>query len=142
MNPSKHQMQLTVRRLDLDGRYETDITRDDGVSFRVKGVAHAFAIPHDLAHYAIERALRLEHGFWGCIAAGAVFPTMTYLAGRRKPKAAERSKTVLKANGRALVEAEVIVRIFNDTIEQGHGERTPVLADRLRDRLAGPGKTL
>jgi cation diffusion facilitator CzcD-associated flavoprotein CzcO len=61
---------------------------------------------------------------------------MTHLAGRRKPKASDRSCTLLKANARALIEAEVLVRIFNDTIEQG--QKSIVLAGRLQDRLASP----
>jgi hypothetical protein len=61
---------------------------------------------------------------------------MTHLAGRRKPKATERSSALLKANARALIETEVLVRIFNDTIEQGHQENSTVLAGRLQDRLA------
>src|SRR5215831_1552924 len=137
---ARRPMRLEVKRLDGDGRYESNITRDDGVSFGVQGVAHAFAIPHDLAHYVIEKTLRIEDGFWGSIASGAVFPTMTHLAGRRKPKASERSVALLKANARALVEAEVLVRIFNDTIEQGHRENSPALAGRLRERLIGPGR--
>jgi len=32
-------MKLTVTRLE-QGKYETVITRDDGVSYRLKGVAH------------------------------------------------------------------------------------------------------
>ena len=135
-------MRLEAKRLDNNGRYETVITRDDGVSFRVLGVAHAFAIPHDLAHFVIEKTLTIEDGFWGSIAAGAVFPSMAYLGGRRRPKATERSRTLLKANARALVDAEVIVRIFNDTIEQGHSENSAVLAGRLQDRLPRPGKQL
>jgi hypothetical protein len=110
-------MRIVVKRLDGDGRYETVITRDDGVSFRIQGVGYAFAIPHDLAHYLVEKALRIENGFWGSVASGAVFPSMTHFAGRRKPKASERSSTLLKANARALIETEVLVRIFNDTIE-------------------------
>ncbi len=135
-------MRLEVKRLDGDGRYETIITRNDSVSFRVLGVAHNFAIPHDLAHYVIEKALRIEDGFWGSVAAGAVFASMTYLGGRRKPKAAERSSALLKANARALVDAEVVVRIFNDTIEEGHSENSAVLGGRLRERLPPPGKKL
>ena len=127
-------MQITVTRLDGDGRYRTAITRDDGVIYSLQGVAHNFAVPHDVAHFVVEQALGLATGFWGSIADGAVFPTMTYQSGRRKPKAAERSKIVLKANARALVEAEVLVRVFNDTIEQGHGETSPVLARRLQQR--------
>jgi len=34
-------MKLTVTRHD-QGKYETVITRDDGVSYRLKGVAHTF----------------------------------------------------------------------------------------------------
>jgi hypothetical protein len=116
------------------------VTRDDGVSFQIKGVAHGFAIPHDLAHFLVEKALRLHQGFWGSIADGAVFPSMRHAAGRRKPHATERSNTVLKANARALTEAEVLVRIFNDTIEQGHDQASPLLNGLLKDRWAAPGR--
>lgn len=37
-------------------------------------------LPHDLATFVIEDALDLEHGFWGCVAAGATFRTL----GRRR----------------------------------------------------------
>jgi hypothetical protein len=133
-------MKLNITRLDSDGGYQTLVTRDDGVTFRLQGVAHAFAIPHDLAHCVVEVALGLGGGFWASIAAGAVFPSMTYVAGRRKPKAEERSKALHKANARPLNEAEVLVRIFNDTIEQGHGEASPVLRERLKERWAPPGR--
>jgi len=43
-------MKLTVTRLE-HGKYKTEVTRDDGASYRLKGVAHTFAIPHDLAHF-------------------------------------------------------------------------------------------
>lgn len=131
-------MKIEVKRLDDDGKYETVIKRGDGVSFSIQGVGHSFAIPHDFAHYLVEKTLSIEDGFWGSVASGVVFPGMTHLAGRRKPKASERSSTLLKANARTLIEAEVLVRIFNDTIEQGHRENSTVLAGRLRDRLASP----
>ena len=135
-------MRLELRRLDDDGRYETVITRADAVRFNMRGVAHTFAIPHDLAHFAVEKALGIKEGFWGTIAAGAVFPTMTHIGGRRKPKATERSRAVLKANARALIEAEVLVRIFSDAIDNGHPERSAVLLARLQDRLPRPGRAL
>ena len=112
-------MKLTVTRLE-QGKYETLVTRDDGVSYRLQGVAHAFAIPHDLAHFLIEKTLGLKQGFWGSVAGGAVFKTMSYIGGRRKPRAAKRSESLLKSNAAQLNEAEVLVRIFNDAIEQGH----------------------
>jgi hypothetical protein len=33
-------------------------------------------LPHDLATFAIEQALGIEHGFWGCVAAGATFRSL------------------------------------------------------------------
>lgn len=133
-------MQLLVKRVDRDGRYETSITRADGVTFSVLGVGHNFAIPHDVAHLVVEKALRLSRGFWGSIADGAVFPTMNYESGRRRPNAAERSKAVLRANAEALSEAEILVRIFNDTIEQGHHEASTLLRRRLSERWVPAGR--
>jgi hypothetical protein len=131
-------MQLTVTRLE-EGRYETVVARSDGVSYRLKGVAHMFAIPHDLAHFLVEKTLRLRRGFFGSIADGAVFKSMTYVNGRRKPKAAERSAALLKQNQAALNGAEVLVRIFNDTIEQGHAANSGEIERRLHERLARAG---
>lgn len=128
-------MQVTFTRQDREGRYVTHIQRDDGVSYAVRGVGHTSEIPHDLAHLVIERVLGLTTGFWGSVADGAVFPTMTYEGGRRKPKAAERSRDLLKANARRLVEAEVLVSVFSDTIVQGHAKTSPILRHRLHERL-------
>ncbi len=33
-------------------------------------------LPHDLYTFVIEGALGIEHGFWGCVAAGATFKTL------------------------------------------------------------------
>jgi hypothetical protein len=33
-------------------------------------------LPHDLYTFLIEDALDIEHGFWGCVAAGATFKTL------------------------------------------------------------------
>jgi hypothetical protein len=126
-------MKLAITRLDANGAYETVVMRDDGVSCRLRGVGRKFAIPHDLAHFLVEKTLRLQHGFFGSIASGAVFPSMSYVGGRRKPRAAERSMAALKANAQLLSEAEVLVRIFNDTIEQGHSQTSPVLYERLKE---------
>src|ERR1051325_2112941 len=124
-------MKLSVKRLDAQGRYESTIARDDGVRFRLKGHDCALALPHDIAHYIVENALGLEGGFWGRVAAGGVFPSMTYVDGRRRPKAAERSKTALRAGPDELADAEVLVRIFSDTIREGHDATTLILSPRL-----------
>jgi hypothetical protein len=133
-------MHLSLTRLS-DRRYETVITRGDGVRFHVKGVGHMFAIPHDLAHLAVEQALGLHRGFWGCVASGAVFESMTHLGGRRWPHAAERSRQVLRGNHDHVIEAEFLVRVINDALEQGHGAGSAELRQRLgADRWTPPGQ--
>lgn len=128
-------MQLAVRRLG-ERNYETRVTRSDGVVFHVLGVGHTFEIPHDLAHYAIEKALGLRYGFWGSVAEGAVFPTMTYVSGLRRPKAEETSRAVLKKNAVHLTEAESLVRIFDAALEKGLSFQE--LKMRLNQRWAPP----
>ncbi|HET7463415.1 MAG TPA: hypothetical protein VFJ82_19340 [Longimicrobium sp.] len=131
-------MHLSLTRLD-ERRYETVITRGDGVRFRVTGVGHMFAIPHDLAHLAVEQALGLRRGFWGCVAAGAVFESMTWLSGRRRPHAEEHSWQVLRDNRAELGESEIVVRIVNDALQEGHGPGSAELRERLRSRWTQPG---
>ncbi len=124
-------MPLRRKRLD-DRRYETVITRSDGVTYLVKGVGHMGVIPHDLAHFVVERALGIRRGFWGSVAAGAVFGSLTHVSGRRRPHAARRSKEVWKANETSLTEAEILVGLFDTAFEDGLGADSPALRDRLR----------
>ncbi len=124
-------MRLQLKRLD-ERRYETLITRADGVTYLVKGVGHMGVIPHDLAHFVVERALGLRQGFWGSVADGAVFGSLTYVSGRRRPHAAERSKNVWKANEKALTEVEILVGLFDRAFADGLGADLPALHDRLR----------
>jgi hypothetical protein len=135
-------MKLTTTRLDVQGRYETTIDRDDGVRFMLRGPDCTFAMPHDIAHYVVEKTLGLDQGFWGRVAAGGVFPSMSHIDGRRKPKAAERSNSVLKANPDKLSEAEVLVRIFSETTQQGHGATATVLGNRLKERRTTRGRKI
>jgi hypothetical protein len=101
--------------------------RDDGVTVRIKGVGPVHPLPHDLAHWVVERELGLTHGFWASVAAGAVFGSMAVIAGRRRPHAEERSKAVIKANGPYISQAEAVAASFVRVIER-----------RLdRDRRAG-----
>ena len=59
-------------------------------------------VPHDLATFVIEQALGIEHGFWGCIAAGATFKT---LGRKRTPQ----GKAVIAENLPELEAAEAQV---------------------------------
>src|SRR5262245_17794166 len=100
-------MQITVHRLDQK-RYRSVIERGDGVRFLIEGVGLTWRLPHDLVHYVVESELGLRGGFWGSVADGAVFSSMTWLYGRRRPHATERGDAVIKANDVALGAAELI----------------------------------
>lgn len=68
---------------------------------RVPGTTMAAGgdVPHDLATFVIEKALGIEHGFWGCVAAGATFRS---LGRRRTPQ----GRDVIKRHLRDLDDAE------------------------------------
>lgn len=133
-------MRLRLTRLD-ERRYETEVTRSDGVTYHVKGVGHMGAIPHDLAHFAIEQGLGIRGGFWGSIARGAVFGSLTHVSGRRRPKAAERSEQVLRENKGELTETEILVGLFNQALEEGLGPESLELRKRLRRYVwSAPGR--
>ena len=111
------------------------------MTYHVKGVGHMSAIPHDLAHFAIEQGLRIRGGFWGSVAQGAVFGSLTHVSGRRRPKAAERSERILKENKGELVETEILVGLFNQALEEGLGPESPELRERLRRYVwTAPGR--
>lgn len=124
-------MLLRLTRLD-ERRYETVVIRSDLVTFHVKGVGHMSSLPHDLAHVAVERGLNIHGGFWGSVANGAVFGSLTHVSGRRKPKAAERSKQVLRDNAGELTETEILVGLFNQAFEEGVASDLSALHERLR----------
>lgn len=127
-------MHLRLTRLD-ERRYVSEITRSDGVTFRVTGVGHMGVIPHDLAHFVVEQALGIRQGFWGSVAAGALFESLTHLGGRRRPHAARRSKEVLKRNKGVLTETEILVGLFNQAFADGVGgqpRRVKALLERFR----------
>jgi hypothetical protein len=120
--------------------YSVSIQRSDGVALDLKPAGGSQAMPHDLAHFIIEGELGLQHGFWGCAAAGAVLPGMAVASGRRRPHATERSRAVLKAAGQCLNEAEHIVRVVLE-VALGHlDERSPSSAlARINDAWRPPG---
>ena len=92
--------------------------RDDGVSLRVRAPDRKFSPPHDLIHFVVEKAMCLQRGFWGSIAAGAKFSSVEVIEGRQKPKANERSAQIIKENERYLSEAEAIVGAFQKALHE------------------------
>lgn len=126
-------MRIVVHRLDQT-RYRSIIDRDDGVRYLVDGAGATGHLPHDLVHYIVESELVLSAGFWGSIAEGAVFPSMTWLYGRRRPHATDRGVAVIKANGAALAAAEVLASIFAGALEKDFTGDELALAGEIHRR--------
>ncbi len=130
-------MEIAVQKTD---RWHCiTIVRDDGVTLDLRAVGRKYAPPHDLAHYVVEGTLGLRQGFWGTVADGAKFPGMTVLDGRQRPHADARSKSLMKANQRCLSEAEVMVSIFVDLLEERPNAKPAVLGPRLAERWTPAG---
>jgi hypothetical protein len=84
------------------------IERDDGVVYRMHAGPVTAAVPHDLVHFTVEDALDVADGVWGAIAGGVVFRSMTHVAGRRPPHAADRSATLLREHRGWIQRAELL----------------------------------
>lgn len=92
--------------------YEVVVRRDDGVTLRVRTPDKPLKIPHDMVHYVVEREMSFERGFWGSIAAGAIFGSVQVVSGRQPPHAAERSATLIKNSYRQQAAAELYVAVL------------------------------
>jgi hypothetical protein len=136
-------MQLTFTRRD-ERRYATVVVRDDGVTLFVPSFEQPTWLPHDLAHYVVERAIGLTHGFWGSVAEGAVFPGMKVLKGRQAPHAAARSREILRqmAASQQGTEAEVMVDFFVHLTQQGCTPRGAAQLGNLWHPSKSPPRSL
>ena len=95
-------------RLPDGQRAYSIVERGDGVYYRLhQGVAGA-RLPHDLVHLVVERETGEDGGFWGAVAAGAVFGSMEHLSGRRRPHAQDRSAAAIGQRGPQLMRAELM----------------------------------
>jgi len=112
--------------------YTTFALRDDGVMLEVPSYDRTSPLPHDLAHYVVERELGLERGFWGCVAAGAMFPGIQVRSGRRPPHAAARSQSVIREAGQQGTEAEVLVSVLLSIMHEGLGDNWQAVREMLR----------
>ncbi len=111
-------MEVTFTR-GADRDYTATARREDGVLVQVTGGDRKFALPHDMAHLLVERELSLRHGFWGRIAAGALYPGMKVLAGRQPAHAAKRSRSAIREAEPQGTEAEVWVGVLMKAVEAG-----------------------
>jgi len=128
-------MEIRIEKLDAR-RSQSVVTRDDKVTLRVAGYGPTQPLPHDLAHYVVERELALRRGFWGSVAEGAIFPGMAVLAGRQRPHARERSETLCKANSRNVIEAEVIVGLAIELMKSKVPATSPYAMKAIAERLS------
>lgn len=112
-------MQVQFHRIDGNGGYAVIIRRDDGLTVRLPGYDRKFRVPHDLAHFVAERELGLAYGVFGCIAAGAMFGTMSIIEGRPRYDARARSRAVLRAHAAELGLAETLSGEVHQAIERG-----------------------
>lgn len=78
-------------------------------------------LPHDLYTFVIERALGIEHGFWGCVADGATFKT---LGRKRTPQ----GKAVID---RHLADLDVAEARVNEIYFAWHARRPTPLDSQL-----------
>jgi hypothetical protein len=123
-------MEITFTRTGT-GDYTTVVKRDDGVTFSVPSFDRTHALPHDLAHFVVESVLGLDRGFWGSIAAGAVFAGMTRISGRLPPHSAERAAGILREAGQKGTEAEVFVSAFLDVVRRNLDRELPAALARI-----------
>ena len=113
----------------LTGSTVATLHRSDGVVLELPGYDRKWLVPHDLAHFATERALGMPGGVFGSIAAGGVFANMRVLRGRPRHDAAQRSKRLLDANKRTLTLAEVVAGLVHRAVEE---DRTADVCRQVR----------
>jgi len=93
-------------------RDEVLVVLADGRSFRWSWPSGGDALPHDLAHLAVESAFRLERGFWGLIAAGIDHAALSRPADHAAPGAGSGLDNAALAH---LQQAESIVSVLAPT---------------------------
>jgi hypothetical protein len=114
-------MRVLFERCEPRG-YRSFVHRDDGVVLLLPGFDRKWRVPHDLAHFAAERELRLTGGVFGSIAVGVVFDNMRVVSGRPRHDAKQRSERLLRENGRAIGVAEVLAGVVHEAVE--HRDRS------------------
>src|SRR2546421_2656779 len=101
-------MEIVMTRT-AEGRSTTLVRRDDGVALELPTYAPLPRLPHDVAHFVVERTLGLPWGFWGSIAAGAILGDVKVLPRKRTARVEERSRQVMKNASSRVTEAEAVV---------------------------------
>ena len=111
-------MKVRFPRLTDGSRAYCVVERSDGVRYRVREGICGPKIPHDLLHFIVERETGEDGGFWGAVAAGAVFTSMEHVDGRRPPHAADRSAAAIRARSGRLQRAELMAALVTQVADQ------------------------
>jgi len=91
-------------------RHRVTVARDDGSVTVVPMADYGPALPHDLAHFVVERELGLRHGFWGLVVAGTSFDTV---GGRAGTPLATRTDPLVDTQRPELLLAEGLVNLLH-----------------------------
>lgn len=103
---------------DPRGECRTLIRRADGAEFELASYSRKHVVPHDLVHAVLERELGIPDGIYGCIAAGAVFSSMTQTGGKKRHDAKVRSARILK-EAKGIGISEAFASVFFAAYEHG-----------------------
>lgn len=105
----------------LAGRYAVHAHRPDGAVVAMPSSDRKFRVPHDLAHFVVERELKLPDGVFGTVMSGGQFQKMRIVSGSRRYDDGARGAAVVRANSssRALTLAEVLAGVVHHAVETG-----------------------
>ena len=122
----------------------TRVRRDDGVTLELPSYAPLHRLPHDLAHFVIERALGLTCGFWGSIADGAVFGGMAAVPRRQTARVEDRARQVMRGANSRVTEAEAVVGTVVEIYQRRHisVDDVEAIALLVQRALAADGREL
>lgn len=100
-------------------KYSSIATRDDGASLAIPGFGSSKPLPHDVVHFVTEDELSVDYGFWGCVAAGAIYKGMVVVAGKVRHDSKKKSEQIIKQNGQKISEAEILAGIILIILRKG-----------------------
>ncbi|MGY5885727.1 hypothetical protein [Modestobacter lacusdianchii] len=136
-------MRLTFTRMADRRPVETQVERDDGVVFAMRGAGGGADLPHDLVHAAVEAQLQVRDGIWGCVADGVVWHSMRHVSGRQPPHAAARSEQLKRERAVQIQRAEALADLVGRLSRGQEVLATELAADgRSRAELAAAATEL
>jgi hypothetical protein len=113
-------MEVVFTRINSH-KYSSVATRDDGVSLAIPGFGPSKPVPHDMIHFVVEDELAVDYGFWGCVAAGAIYKGMAIVGGKVRHDNEKKSQEIIRKVGQKISEAEclagIILKILREQIE-------------------------